>query len=360
MYSADDETDFHIASGLVPAEEDYVDTPITAEMFPAVSADLPSNDGANGVGIEVCVDSVQSALNAIDGGADRLELCANLGLGGGTTPSLGLLKAVQRVSEGTPIMVMVRPRTGDFLYSECELDVMVEDIRAFKRRRVRGVVMGVLTKEGRVDVERTKRLVDEALPMEVCFHRAFDMTRDADEGKAFHVPSRMYIYATATISPARCSEYRRHYAYLDKVNQNTAYLIPQQLTPSSSGHGKTAPSSISTLKRLCFDIKELTKGQPYSTTILPGSGFNPSTVEPLVSRLLPLGLREVHLSGACWTDGDMTHRPVDMGMGVGGQGEWGIWETQRETVERVRTIVDVVWEEYVSSDAVPRHRRLSQ
>ncbi|KAI0936948.1 hypothetical protein AcV5_004965 [Taiwanofungus camphoratus] len=155
--------------------------------------------------IEVCVDSVESAIAAKQGGADRLELCANLGVGGGTTPSLGLLRAVQRAVPDTPIMVrplyavgsdhllspypdelwlmqaMVRPRTGDFLYSEAERNVMLEDMYIFKQSGASGVVFGILRKDGTVDVERVTRLANEAFPMQVCFHRAFDMTRDPIE-----------------------------------------------------------------------------------------------------------------------------------------------------------------------------------
>ncbi|KAG6837654.1 hypothetical protein H0H93_004930 [Arthromyces matolae] len=133
--------------------------------------------------VEVCVDSVQSAitLDAAQAGADRLELCANLGLGGGTTPSLGLLKSVQK-EVSLPIMVMIRPRTGDFLYSHHELQVMLQDIRIFKGNNVRGIAVGILNREGTVDVKRMKIVLEAALPLEVCFHRAFDMTRDAEEG----------------------------------------------------------------------------------------------------------------------------------------------------------------------------------
>lgn len=97
--------------------------------------------------------------SAIRGGANRLELCGNLGLGGGTTPSLGLLKAVQKAvkSHNIPIMVMIRPRVGDFLYSDSEMEVMLEDIQIFSKHGAQGFVFGVLTREGRVDIERTKR-----------------------------------------------------------------------------------------------------------------------------------------------------------------------------------------------------------
>jgi copper homeostasis protein len=145
--------------------------------------------------LEVCVDSVESAvryrivslstadtesetdISAIRGGADRLELCANLGFGGGTTPSLGLLTTVLSMVGDASIMVslfcfffegggtivddfikaMVRPRMGDFVYSEEEIGIMLEDIHVFKKCGVRGIVTGALTPDGRVDVECMKR-----------------------------------------------------------------------------------------------------------------------------------------------------------------------------------------------------------
>lgn len=84
-----------------------------------------------------------------------MELCGNLALGGGTTPSLGLLKAVSKAVPGVPIMVMIRPRTGDFIYTALEIDVMIEDIRLFKDADAQGVVFGALTAEGDVDLETT-------------------------------------------------------------------------------------------------------------------------------------------------------------------------------------------------------------
>lgn len=92
---------------------------------------------------------------AIRGGAGRLELCSNLGLGGGTTPSIGLFKAVKRVAQNIPVMVMIRPRTGDFVYSTLETDVMLDDIRSFKQAGAHGFVFGALRPEGRVDLDRT-------------------------------------------------------------------------------------------------------------------------------------------------------------------------------------------------------------
>ncbi len=125
---------------------------------------------------EVCVDSIDSALAAERGGADRVELCSDL-LEGGLTPAYGTLKvATERLRIG--IMMMIRPRGGDFCYSEAEFAAMAHDVHLAKDVGASGVVFGILTPEGDVDVERTRQLIQRARPLAVTFHRAFDMTRD--------------------------------------------------------------------------------------------------------------------------------------------------------------------------------------
>lgn len=126
--------------------------------------------------IEACVDSYASCKAAYLGGADRLELCAHLVIGG-TTPSPALFRQVAR---DIPVKtnVLIRPRFGDFLYSEAEMEQMCEEIRMFRELGANGVVIGALTPDGDLDMEKMRRLMDCAGTMDVTLHRAFDMTRD--------------------------------------------------------------------------------------------------------------------------------------------------------------------------------------
>ncbi|KAH9166898.1 copper homeostasis protein CutC [Lactarius sanguifluus] len=211
--------------------------------------------------LEVCVDSVQSAVSAAGAGANRLEVCGNLAIGGGTTPSLGLVRAIQRAVPHIPIMAMIRPRVGDFLYSEEELDVMLEDIGLFKTLGIAGVVFGVLNRNGTVDVPRTRMLVEAALPMQVCFHRAVDTTRSAVE--AFD---------------AICT-----------IRGITRVLTSGQSTSASCGDS-TSSKSYSSDRRLVMD-----------QLFFQGAGINPGSIRRVLDDPI-----------AVWTEGGSYEwRPVD-------------------------------------------------
>ncbi|GJE89573.1 copper homeostasis CutC domain-containing protein [Phanerochaete sordida] len=224
---------------------------------------------------------------------------------------MGLYKAVKKAVPDVPIMVMIRPRVGDFLYSKRELEVMLEDIATFKALKADGVVFGALTRDATVNVLATTQLAQAAHPMEVCFHRAVDMALNLTE--AFH----------------------------------EIKTIPGITRVLTSGQGKTAPSdeSLANLKEL-FRMNSVNEHKSSVLSILPGSGINPQTIGVVLDTLLPLGLREVHLSAGGWLPSDMVHRPEGMGMGVGGEGEWGIWRTNAETVREVRHAMDEAWKQY--------------
>jgi copper homeostasis protein len=142
---------------------------------------IPNDPGP--LAFEVCVVSVEGVRAALDAGADRVELCASLEVGG-STPSIGLIEQAVAVAAGRlAVHVLVRPRGGDFVYSGDEEEVMSRDIRAVKAAGADGVVVGALTAAGAVDVPLAGRLIALARPLSVTFHRAFDET--ADPASAF-------------------------------------------------------------------------------------------------------------------------------------------------------------------------------
>lgn len=197
--------------------------------------------------VEICANSVQSAINAEKGGADRIELCQNLNEGG-TTPSYAAIKyCVEKLSLKT--MVLVRPRPGDFCYNEAEYEAIKEDVLMCKNLGAHGVVVGFLDKNLDIDTKRTAEIVKLARPMEVTFHRAFDRCRD---------------WHTALEQIIECG--------CDRI--------------LTSGQRKTAPEGIDNLR----EIQRLAADR---IKILAGSGVNSQNVANLIHAT---GVGEVHSS----------------------------------------------------------------
>lgn len=224
------------------------------------------NSPTDTVLIEVCVDSVESAIAAQAGGAVRVELCDNL-FEGGTTPSIGMVRVVrQAITMG--LHIIIRPRGGDFLYSDPEMAVMRYDVEAAKAAGADGVVIGLLLPDGQVDQERTAELVRLARPMRVTFHRAFDMTRDP-------------------------------YEALDVL---IASGVERVLT---SGQEATAWEGIDLIQTLVRHAAD-------RIIIMPGGGVTDRNVARIIGQS---GVREVHTGGSVTIESLMDYRNTRVSMG---------------------------------------------
>ena len=198
--------------------------------------------------IEICANSYQSALNAQNAGADRIELCTELSVGG-VTPSLGLLKKVaQEIS--IPVHVLIRPRSGDFCYSDEEFEQMKTDIEICKKLGFQGIVSGVLNSDNTIDIIRTKELIELSNPLSFTFHRAFDCVSNPKES----------------------------------LEQLIKLGVDRIL---SSGQEEKALKGISLLK-------ELKDAASDNIIILPGSGINSTNID----KFKKLGFSEIHTSAS--------------------------------------------------------------
>ena len=129
--------------------------------------------------LEICIDSYESFINAKAAGANRVEICSALDLDG-ISPSVGLFSKISK-EKNIEKVVMIRPRPYDFFYNDGEFEMMKEEIRIYKDFDIDGFVFGLLKKDGRIDLARTKELVELSRPKEAIFHRAFDYSKDGEE-----------------------------------------------------------------------------------------------------------------------------------------------------------------------------------
>lgn len=241
--------------------------------------------------VEICVDSLESASNAQEAGAARVELCTALSVGG-LTPSLGLLTAV-RSNTDIQVNVIIRPRGGDFLYSDSEFSIMRRDVEIAGEAGADGIVTGILLSDGSIDIDRTALLAEYASPMSLTFHRAFDMCRDPDKG-------------------------------LDDIIFTGAKRI------LTSGQARKAVEGVPLIRRLVNAAGD-------RIVIMPGSGIDEYNIAVLANST---GAREFHLSGRHSTDSKMTYRRKSISMG-GNQPE-SEYTLKIADIERIRSVIKIL------------------
>ena len=217
--------------------------------------------------IEICANSVESAVKAQEGGAYRVELCAGIPEGG-TTPSFGEIRMARQLLQETKLHVIIRPRGGDFLYTHLEQEIMLHDIKVARQLGADGVVFGCLTAEGEVDVPAMKKLMNAVGDMNVTFHRAFDMCRNPKEA----------------------------------LEQIISLGCTRILT---SGQEANAVKGIPLLK-------ELVKQADGRIIIMPGCGVNPSNILQIAEET---GTSEFHFSGRSTYESGMIYRNPKVSMG---------------------------------------------
>lgn len=237
--------------------------------------------------LEVCVDSLESALAAKRGGAVRLELCANLIIGG-TTPSLSLLRAVKRET-GLPVHALLRPRFGDFLYTDREFSLLLEDGAALLEAGADALVSGCLTPEGDLDIPRMEALIALAKKRGKRFtlHRAFDLCRDP-------------------------------FAALREADR---LGVDDVLT---SGQQNACPDGLPLLRELM--------GKTEHTRLLLGAGINADAIRQ-IRRELPEA-SAFHMSGKKVLESGMAYRKPGVSMGLPGFSEWELWRTDEEEIRK--------------------------
>lgn len=242
--------------------------------------------------IEIVVYNIDSALKAEQGGADRVELCDNPGEGG-TTPSSGTVEVVRR-NTSLDVYVMLRPRGGDFCYSNDEFYSMKKDLYHFQKLGVDGFVLGILLPNGTIDKKRCKELIEKARPLKVTCHRAFDMTRDPEE------------------------------ALEDCIEVGFDRIL-------TSGHQARVSDGVDLIARLV-------KKAACRIKIMPGSGINEETVAAVVSRT---GVSEIHFSAVTSVESRMEFRnPNIAGMGSDEGAEFKLRTVDPDRVRRIRKLAE--------------------
>jgi copper homeostasis protein len=244
--------------------------------------------------LEVCVDSLDSARAAIAGGADRIELCSALSIGG-LTPYVGLLRQLRRES-GIPVRCLMRPRAGDFCYTSSEIELMGDQIRELKAAGANGFVIGCLTPEGDLDEKAMASLMDACGDSGITLHRCVDVSRDPVE------------------TCRRAGELG-----IDTV-----------LTSGAAPNCVAGEAVIARLLEL--------RDREHGPEILIGAGVNAGVITRFRAKYP--AARAFHMSGKRDTDSVMIFRRQGIPMGVPGLDEWHIPQTDSEAVRLARKALD--------------------
>lgn len=239
--------------------------------------------------LECCVDSVESALAAQEGGADRLELCAALVIGG-ISPGLALFEQV-KANCNLPIRVLLRPRFGDFLYSEFEFRIIKREVALFREAGAEGVVIGCLQTDGNLHMEQMRELIAEAGDMKVTLHRASDVC--ADPIKAYEQARKLGIDTILT-----------------------------------SGQKRECLMGMPLLQELCALQQET--GAP---RIMAGAGVTPDVIRKFRAQT---SITSYHLSAKRVMDSDMRYRKEDVPMGLPVMDEYSIFRTDSKIVAEAK------------------------
>ena len=259
--------------------------------------------------LEVCADSVESALSAKAGGATRLELCANLVIGG-TTPGYELFEQVKKET-GLPIRVLIRPRFGDFLYSEYEYQQMLCDVRHFAEAGADGVVIGSLNADGTLNEAQMRGMARAAGGCGITLHRAFDVCEDPFA--ALQKAAELGVDTILTSGQeAGCMQGRE--------------LIRQLVRAAEHG---------------AWNGRETSAAQR-QMTILVGAGVVSSNIKEIA---MTTGAHAFHMSGKKLMDSGMRYRNERVHMGIEGLSEFELYRTDEEEIRRASRILQAIGEE---------------
>ncbi|MDE5909133.1 MAG: copper homeostasis protein CutC [Lachnospiraceae bacterium] len=242
--------------------------------------------------LECCVDSVESALAAEAGGADRLELCSALIIGG-ISPGMALFEQIRQCTK-IPVRVLLRPRFGDFLYTEYEFEILKREVELFRQAGAEGIVIGCLMEDGSLHMEQMRELIAAADGMKITLHRAIDVSADP-----------LLVY-----------------------EQAKSLGIDTILT---SGQESNCLAGIPLIKRLCRLREEMN-----GPKLMAGAGVTPDVIRQFLQETQ---VKDYHLSAKIILESHMRYRKEGVPMGIPAMSEYSILRTDRKVVAQAKKVL---------------------